>query len=169
MATETIRELAVEALVARIQGIVKTNIPTGPTVQSTDVYGYDFSTGNVWREPPETLTQGKIAAAVVLEQTETKRELSWPTVECELTVYIEVHVMRDVNESMSQKINRYLGVVERCIRSDRTISGTCWDCTILGSETTPEGPYKTYGAGVTRVVLKYRHHTSDPRLTVKGS
>jgi hypothetical protein len=67
---------------------------------------------------------------------------------------------------MSTLINKFLGVVERAIRANRTygVPGV-WDSLIHGNEVALEGgPYANYGSGVIKMVIKYQHTTNDPTI-----
>jgi hypothetical protein len=153
---KTIREIALENLVAVVDGISE-HAPLG------DPYGIEFS--EIYREPPQSLSAGRRAVAIIQETAEQKTEQNYPVVNCELNVMIEINVMKAA-VSMAVTLNDYMGGLERAIRANRTLNDTVYNLLILGSDVTPQGVYSNYGAGVLRLRLYYRHHADDPRKIV---
>jgi hypothetical protein len=167
VAKPTIRELAVEGLVGLLEQI-------DATLPANDPYGEQFSHQSVYREPPKSIAAGRRAVGVVTEVAETKTELNFGVVECQLTAYVETHVLRQKSENMSMLVNAFLGIVERAIRANRYMDIGQWaavggthvvDTLILGNEVALEGgPYEPYASAVTKLVIRYRHSTDDPRV-----
>jgi hypothetical protein len=131
--TETIREQAIEAL----ETVLKTVSPLSPAANSfsllTPGAGGTTYFSDVYREPPAEglMKAGKQAVAVVLERLETKTEYNFPVVACELTVDVEIHVMKQQDLQMSKELSRYLGMVDWVVRQNRTLGGLIIDLRLV--------------------------------------
>lgn len=159
VATNTsVREDAVAALAAMLTAM---NQAQADSFGNT--YQVQFSVDQVWRSAPSDLGKGKLGVGVILEHTETKKELISTKVDCQLTVTVEAHVQRQGGQDPQVVINLWLSEIERCLRSDRTLGGNCWNTEFVQNDVAIEGPYKDYFSGALRMVLYYRHSAFDPR------
>jgi len=155
---KSVRDQVLDALQKLLEGI-------SATLPLNDPYGVEFS--RVFRDEPANWGGAK-AFAYIASGQEQKTELNYPVVDCRLTTSIEVNVLKVPNQTMAQTIGDHLTAVERALRENRNLSGLCVDITPTGTDSTEQGLYKTYGAGVVHVTLWYRHSTNDPRQTAGG-
>jgi hypothetical protein len=154
MATKTVRELAVEALISQLNEM---------TIGEPEADPYTVAWGLISRADLSTFDKGKKYILGVYDTEEEKSEKLYPTVDCSLRVILEFYYRTAVSEVPSEQLNRILGEVERKLREDRTLKGTIYDIVFVGNELDIDSPYDDYVSAMMVIVLKYRHHVDDPR------
>lgn len=158
--TDTVRETILKALEAHM-GTMQADLPVD------DPYTVQWSI--ITRENIGQLAKTKRYALGLYDTEETKNPRTYPVTDCILRVAIEFHAFLQQNsagEKGSETLNRMLGEIERKIREDRTLSGTCIETEFRGNEFTIDGPFDNQVSGVTYLNVLYRHHTDDPRRRV---
>ncbi len=154
---DTVREIALQAMMDALEAM-KEGKPVA------DPYTVEFS--EIERADVGKLAKGRRFAVAILDGEETKNEDTFPTVRCTMRVLIEFYVYVDTGEEPSKMLNVVLGEIERKIREDKTLGGKVVDVEIVGNELEIDGPFDDQCVGTIFTLVKYRHHTNDPRIAI---
>lgn len=154
MAALTIRDQILEALQAKIAGIVYGQPLTDPYTHTWD---------KVTREP---VRAGGLKSSVeVIEGPETKI----PNIQhmiCSLTVLLNFRAVIPLTENPAQAWNRLLGDLQRRVREDIYLGGLSLNVVEQSNEQTLEDETDRQIEGVLVLLIQYRHNINDPRKLV---
>lgn len=115
----------------------------------------------VTRDPLGTLPTGKISSLGVYGST-TERHDRFPFYDVVLPVVIEIHLAKEDGVEIARSVERYLGVIERVVKTNETLGGLASTIEITGDNVNIDSPYGKQADGALYMDLKFSQQVLDP-------
>lgn len=153
---DTMRTKVLDALLALFP---QRGTPEGDQFEATYGAGWSIST----REALGGLPKGKVSSIGVYA-SQGERTPRFPHVEITLPVVIEVHISKEDGVQIARSVERYMGIVERVLRANSTLSGLAATIEVTGDNVDIDSPYDNQADGALYFNVKFFQQLDDPRI-----